>query len=323
MSRLDSHVSSVVPPPVLRSTRRRWRIDSQEWVALSVAVAVLLVTGAVVVSRPSAPFQFVRPGAAGSFTFAPPGSTDQRITVWYDAPEENIDSARVLVVMPGRQRNGEQYRDEWAPYAQRHDALLIVPELSDEIYPGSAYNTGNLVDESGDPLPRKDWAFSPIEPLFDAVIADTDNTSTGYLMYGHSAGAQFVHRFLLFQRGHRVQRAVSANAGWYTAIDDDAPFPYGLKDSPARASVVKALGFPLALLLGEEDNDPDSDGLRTTRGAMAQGDHRLARGRYFYESGREAARRLHVAFRWSVVTVPNAGHHDEQMAPAAAELLFD
>ena len=159
-------------------------------------------------------------------------------------------------------------------------------------------------------------------PLFDAVVKDTNNTSTGYSMYGHSAGAQFVHRFLLFERGNRVEHAISANAGWYTAVDNAARFPYGLKESPARPSVVKALGFPLVLLLGEEDNDPESDGLRTTPGAMAQGAHRLARGRYFYETGRAAARRLHVPFRWRLITVPNAGHHDEEMAPTAASLLF-
>ena len=38
-------------------------------------------------------------------------------------------------------------------------------------------------------------------------------------MFGHSAGGQFVHRFVQFKPNSRVNYAISANAGWYTVPD--------------------------------------------------------------------------------------------------------
>lgn len=289
-------------------------------------IAVVLMTAYLLVA--GSPFprsELIRPGTSGSFTFLSSANGSARtVTVWYDAPSEHLSEAEVLVVMTGRQRNGEEYRDEWAPYSRRYGVLLLVPELSEDMFPGDRYNIGNVVDESGDPVPEGEWAFSLIEPLFDAVVADTGNSSQGYNLYGHSAGAQFVHRFLLLNPDHRVERAVSANSGWYTAIEEETAFPYGLKGSPAtKRSVKRALDVPLTILLGQDDDDSDADGLRNTAEAKAQGEHRLARGKFFYKSARDAALLLNVPFRWELVIVPDAAHENAAMAPAAARQLFE
>jgi len=201
---------------------------------------------------------------------------------------------------------------------------VIVPELSDELFPGKAYNLGNVVDPSESAEPEGASAFEVLEPLYDAVAADVGSSSKSYFLYGHSAGAQFVHRFVIFQQPNRVARAVVANAGWYTVLDEETTFPYGTGDSPATPdAIVGALGTRLIVLLGEDDDDPSTDGLRTTPGAKAQGAHRLARGKFFFASGRAAADGYGVPFRWRMFIVPDAGHSNEAMAPAAAALLFD
>jgi hypothetical protein len=51
----------------------------------------------------------------------------------------------------------------------------------------------------------------------------------GYDMYGHSAGAQFVHRYLQFYDSPKVKKAVAANAGWYTFPNEAINYPYGIK----------------------------------------------------------------------------------------------
>jgi hypothetical protein len=271
------------------------------------------------------PYESISPGSSGSFEFSGYEPLEDRpITVWYDAPDGDLTTVDVLIVMHGQGRNGEEYRDDWKPHARRHRALLIVPEFSEEHYPGSdGYNLGSVVDDDGDRNPESRWAFSIIEPLFDYVQADTGNRADGYRLFGHSAGAQFVHRFLLFKPDNRVKRAVSANAGWYTTTEANIDFPYGLRGSPSTDEGLKrALAAPLTILLGEEDVETDADNLRKTPETNRQGENRLARGQFFYAAGQRAARALGTTFAWTLETVPGAEHSDEEMAPAAARLLF-
>ena len=266
-------------------------------------------------------------GATGSFEFdGYEPLKDQPLTVWYDAPPAgDLPSAKVLFVMHGQQRNGEEYRDDWIPHARSAGALLIVPEFSEEFYPDAdSYNVGNLVTDDGEAVPESSWSFSAIEPLFDFVQAETGNLSDGYYLFGHSAGAQFVHRFMLLKSNNRVKRAVSANAGWYTAPESEVEFPYGLRNSPStETSLTRALAAPLTVLLGEEDVDTDSESLRSTPQADRQGPNRLARGKFFFRAGQEAAEALGTPFGWELETVAGATHSNAEMAPAAASILFD
>ena len=206
--------------------------------------------------------RFIAPGTSGSFEFngyAP--LRDRPVRVWFDAPAGDLRAAKVLVVMHGQSRTAQDYRDAWVSEARRYGALLIVPEFSEALYPGSdAYNLGNVGRE-----PESRWTYSLIEPLVDFVRADVGSRSDGYYLFGHSAGAQFVHRFLLLKPQNRVTRAVSANAGWYTAPEAGVDFPYGLRGGPVSDSGLRsALADSLTVLLGENDTDPNDADLRST-----------------------------------------------------------
>lgn len=64
---------------------------------------------------------------AGQFTFDfNYGKTIRPITIWTYRPKELTANAPVLFVMHGVQRDGERYRDEWRPYAERDKALVLV-----------------------------------------------------------------------------------------------------------------------------------------------------------------------------------------------------
>jgi poly(3-hydroxybutyrate) depolymerase len=230
----------------------------------------------------------------------------------------------VVFVMHGMRRNADEYRDQWHDLAMEHEFLLVVPEFSEADFPESeAYNLGNLVDGAGNPRPESHWSFSAIEPIFDDVRQRFGVTADTYAIYGHSAGAQFVHRFLYFVPDARVSRAVAANAGWYTMPDFSVAFPYGLEGSAVTASMLReALQRPLTILLGEADTDPEHESLRRTPEALAQGPHRFARGQAFFEAGGDAARRLEVPLGWGMATVPGADHDNRLMAPAAIPYLL-
>jgi poly(3-hydroxybutyrate) depolymerase len=258
---------------------------------------------------------------AGRFDFTQAGKT---LPVWYYLPPDAKPGTSVLFVMHGVKRDAERYRDEWLPHAQKRGFILVAPEFSEKDFPGSdGYNTGNTRDAKDKPLPQSQWSFSFLEPIFDAVKAATGNSSDRYSLYGHSAGAQFVHRFMYFMPDARVARAVAANAGWWTLPDLKVDFPYGLHGSVVNENGLKTLlQRPLVVLLGTADTDPNHENLRRTPEAMAQGPYRFARGQYFYAAGQRQAKALGVPLAWKLATAPGVGHVDKDMAPFAVDILF-
>lgn len=260
------------------------------------------------------------PGA-GRFEFKHAGKT---VPIWYYLPEKAGPDAPILFVMHGVNRDADRYRNEWQPHAQKFGFVLVAPEFSRAEFPGDdAYNFGGAVDDQGRPQPPGQWSFNFIEPIFEAVKGASGNRSPQYSMYGHSAGAQFVHRFLYFVPQARVAHVVAANAGWYTLPDPKVNFPYGLHGSGVSDATLKAmLQRPLVLLLGTADTDPNHKNLRRTPEALAQGPYRFARGQNFYHYGQKQAAALGVPLGWKLATAPGIGHHDEGMAAFAVEWLY-
>lgn len=84
-------------------------------------------------------------------------------------------------------------------------------------------------------------------------------------------GAQFVHRYVTFMPDTRVDRAVSANAGWYTLPDVDVAYPYGLKNTDVATTSRVASLFARKLIVHLGTADTDRNGLNTSAGAEAQG----------------------------------------------------
>ncbi|WP_371195111.1 hypothetical protein [Glaciecola sp. SC05] len=253
-----------------------------------------------------------------------PGSA---LEVWAYKPSNYRADSKVLFVMHGVQRDADRYRDEWADLAEQHNLLLIVPQFTQKDFPRSTgYNLGAVFVDSyyQKTNPRELWSYSAIEPLFDYVKSKYANTSTRYNLYGHSAGSQFVHRFVFFVPEARVSKIVTANAGWYTAPDFDIEFPYGLKNTPvSQDDLLMSLQKPVVVLLGDADNDPNHRSLRKAAPAMLQGKHRFARGIYFFKQAALAAEKYEVKFNWQLVTVHGVGHENGLMAKAAIAYLVD
>ena len=265
----------------------------------------------------------IAPGA-GRFDFYFQGKSGRPMNVWSYRPKDLPPARPILFVMAGTRRDAQRYRDEWQSYAERFKALLLAPEFSAELFPGRrAYNLGNLAPNDGVNGLPKDSAFAIIEKIFDYTRQVAGLTSASYRIYGHSAGAQFVHRLVLFNPQARVDAAVAANAGWYTMTDFSMGFPYGLKDSLISPDDLKlAFGKKLLIALGENDNDPNDRVLNRSAGAMRQGTGRLERGRNFFRQAELTAARLGAPFNWRLLTVSGVGHLNSAMAQAVAPLLL-
>ena len=283
----------------------------------------LALVAVMMVGAPASPATATEPAAGQSGRFVFSGWDGPPLPVYYQLPDTVIADTQVVFVMHGVNRDADRYRDEWAMLAKRFGFIAVVPQFATADFPGSlGYNTGYFSEADGAPRPRSRWSFAAIEPLFDDVRHRFGTQVERYSIYGHSAGAQFVHRYVLFMPEARIERAIAANAGWYTMPDPEIAFPYGLGATPIGAEGLRAaLGKPLTVLLGTADTDRADPDLRKTPEADAQGPHRYARGQAFFARGEAAAAASGVPFAWRLERVPGIAHSNAGMAEAAAALI--
>lgn len=239
-------------------------------------------------------------------------------------PGQLSDTTPVVMVMHGWSREAERYFDDWKALASEKNQVVVVPHFPvSDFETSNDYNLGHVFDaDSGTLRPKDEWTFAAIEPLFDDVVARIGGAQAEYTLYGHSAGAQFVHRYLYYMPDARVRRYIAANAGWYTMPDFAAAYPYGLDNSAIdEAALQAAFRKDLVLLLGKEDVDASDPVLRNTPEAVRQGINRLARGMTMYEVGKARAAEIGADFNWQIVLVDDAAHSNAKMAPIAATLV--
>ncbi|MEM8814298.1 MAG: hypothetical protein AAGE85_00580 [Pseudomonadota bacterium] len=247
------------------------------------------------------------------------------IPVWVYVPSAaDVTRAPILFMMHGASRNPARYLLEWAPFAEEAGIVVVAPEFSRKHFSGRrGYNRGNVSNKRGDrytPIPEPQWSFSAIEPLFDHVVTALQSVQPGYTLYGHSAGAQFVHRFLYYKPEARAKRFIAANAGWYTTPDLAVDYPYGLRNAEvSEEAFAWALRKPLLVLLGDKDVNMSSSSLNRSEKAMQQGEHRYNRGVYFFKTAMTQAERHGLELGWRIKRVKGVGHSNSGIAKVAVE----
>lgn len=249
------------------------------------------------------------------------------IRVWTYKPQTWKNKDKIVFVMHGGGRNAEDYLNAWIEIANENNLLLIAPEFENKFakYITNDYQEGNLFTFFGTKNPKKEWAYTVIENIFDHIKLVNDITNEYYDIFGHSAGGQFVHRMVMFLPESRIGTAIAANAGVYSFPNENLAFPYGLKNAgiDVNSNIQKAYNKKLIILLGELDNDPGLGTFRTTDLAMIQGLNRLERGTNFYNANRELKNGKNWEFNWRIDTVNNVGHDYIKMSKNAVEWLKD
>lgn len=251
------------------------------------------------------------------------------LRLFYYVPESKGDKMPVVMVFHGIERNAIEYRDALIAKAEAAGFILVVPEFSEEVFPGSnAYALGDMYPDGELPKvdslrPSKAWSFSIVPRILQFVRMKAPAAGTQVYAIGHSGGAQFLHRTLLFLPDFKVDAAVVSAAGWYTLPDKQVNFPYGTGLTPAD-SIYHAAFFQRKILVqvGMNDNNPNSSTLRHTPESDAQGLHRLARAQYFYNRCADLAGQSGKPFNWSLHQIPGLGHDFTQAINRSADLLF-
>ena len=244
------------------------------------------------------------------------------LDVFFYVPQGvDIQDMKVQFVMHGTNRNASQYRDAWISLADTYHLIIIAPQFDKDRFPQKAYQNGN-VKYAWDSDNEDALTYSIIDDLFCALNRKYHFKDTKYNIFGHSAGAQFVHRFVLFYESPYLDKAVAANAGTYTLLNNKADYPFGYRDIGGVSQISKGIfNKQLIILLGAGDTIRDAN-LNISPAADRQGLNRWQRGHNFFISAQEYAKKRKCSFNWQLDTVPGAAHSVSPMSKYAADLLY-
>jgi len=264
-----------------------------------------------------------------------------RVFAYFPEAVRTGKKTSVLFFMHGVHRNAEDMFHQIVPpgtgcgryvpankrlLPELHNFVLLIPEFSPAQFPErNAYNFGNVFRNAGDlpdtksPNSEAEWSFTAIERIYESVKVAAALNTEGYILWGHSAGAQFVHRLIAVESNEKemlsgtrhLLRAVAANAGSYTmpSFQEEYPFGFGGLSSIGIISIAPFLHAPLLVLLGLDDTDANHRTIPTDRQAQQQGVNRLQRGLSFYSSGLEYARAHGTFCDWQLALVPGVAHN--------------
>jgi len=250
------------------------------------------------------------------------------ISVYVTKPKKIDSSTRLVVVMHGRKRNAEEYRNQWIEVSKELNLLVVVPEFSNKNFPEVwGFNYGNVKTKTLKPVQKNLHAFSAIEPIVLEAIKKFNLKSNHWGIYGHGAGAHFVHRYVLHRPEAKYTLAIAANPGWYLSMTDQK-WPFGLSESGITTpQLKKAMNKYFLLMLGRSDTSSKPNTAYVKKNwdiIFQQGEHRLARGRNFFESAIIKSKEVDQFFKWGMVEVPTKKGHGntKQMVPYAAEMFY-
>lgn len=268
--------------------------------------------------------------STGSFTYIPQSPLNNKsIEVFYHITAGDVTKMPILFSFHGVNRNADDYRDYWISMANNNQFMVFAPKFSDDDFPtGDQYNLANIFDDGDNPSSatfnqKAAWTFSTIDPIFETIKTAVSGTQEKYNAWGHSAGAQFLQRFVLYLPDSKLDVAICSNAGWYTVPESTVNFPYGIKNGQLpNTDLTKAFSKKLIVHLGQNDTNPNAGLRRNTIVDEQQGTNRLVRGRYYFNTAQTTALNMGATFNWQKHEVSGVGHDPQLMANDALQYLL-
>ena len=268
---------------------------------------------------------------------------------------------RVLIIIHGRLRNAETYRQSAEQAAelagQSQTTLVIAPQFLNETDVALHPVADTVLRWQGNDwmaggLSTAPFALSSYGALDQIIQRVSDRKQfpdvKQIVIAGHSGGAQVVQRYALLAHDQPALTAagvkiryVVANPSSYAYFDERRPmafdhakcpgfnrWKYGLTDLPLYASGQTAVQIEgnyvkrdVTYLLGQDDIDPQHPALDKGCEAEAQGAYRLVRGRNFFNY---LLRRNPQGVNQRLVEVPGVGHSGKGIftSPEGQKVLF-
>ncbi len=220
---------------------------------------------------------------------------------YYLSGPDGKDSGRVLVLIHGISRNVKMFIESVCPLVQGKGVTLVAP-----LFEKNRCRDYQRLGRNGKG-PRSDLA---LDAILSEVSQLTGWTGRKAFFYGHSAGAQFVQRYL-FAHPQRVERAALSAAGWYT-FPDNHDYPFGIRSTPDLPGIDfeprRFLRVPAAVFIGLEDTLRDEALNVSRRVDRVQGRNRLERARSWVAAMQKAAHNHGLPSRTELFEIGGVGH---------------
>ena len=243
------------------------------------------------------------------------------IEIYYISPNVIDENTKVIFVIHGNTRNAEDYLSEWRPYIAKKNVIVVAPKFTKESF--KYFALLEMAQSSGKVnRDESEYINNSISLIFNFIKSKFSLNTQTYSMFGHSAGAQFTHRYMLLSDDKRISSAVIANAGWYTFIST-AEFPYGIKNAPIKISSDHIRWYTASkvnLLIGSDDVGFKS--LNTSKGAQIQGNNRFERANNYFNTLIKEAEKNNYVLRWNFKVLDDVDHDYKKITPIAADILL-
>lgn len=225
----------------------------------------------------------------------------------------------VVIVIPGAKRNAEDYSQYWLPLARSLPMITVTIECDLKQCPSEYhYNLGgHKLQDGSSPEPSTQF-FSVPELAFTEIKQKYQLNTSGFYLFGHSAGGTFAHLYKLVRPEAPVIHVVAANPAFLMLPDPTIAYPFGIKNSGfTEKQITDWLNKPTLLMLGDLDLEPRTKALSNSPFAQQQGLAVFSRGLQFFARATDWSLAQKQQPGWQLVIAHGVRHDAEAMAPYA------
>lgn len=219
-------------------------------------------------------------------------------------PRAAVEGAPVLVSVHGISRNARAHARAFADFADRYGVVVVAPLFPRQQFPG--YQRLGVSRHGHGPRPDL-----VLNAMLTEVAAMTGARTGRFYLFGYSGGGQFAHRYAMAHPQRVIAVAMGA-PGWYTFPDEQARYPRGLhlpaQHELPQPDMSEFLRVPMAVFVGEHDDQRDDALRQSTRVDRQQGRTRIERGQRWVAAMRAAASAHRYPTHYQFQVLDDCGH---------------
>ena len=258
-------------------------------------------------------------------------------TFYTYAPTASSAETGIIVLIhgtPAKEATAEQtaffYIEGWKDFAEKQGLLLISPAFNQEDFSSREgdHALGGYRGLFGREIPADEWVLRLVKAHQKAFgLPDRP-----FYLYGHSAGGQYVGRFLV-THPKQVKGAVISSAATYPQPNPEVAWPFGmgsLNDDiewdektknhvdiiPDKQKWLGATQVPLTVIVGLNDT------AELTQYPGQKGNNRFGIARAWVLDMGKFAEENGFKSKFKIEIIPGKGHSMSQLIPYSQKALF-